>query len=107
MTRGNINIAIEQIHFGSLDSEIVVRGNLHEQHLSYPTEMYLPMSSLNALISNIQKSTGRDDISEQFESYSTSGYQGNYYEINFLKSGMQAPFVMIEPETETIRQIRA
>lgn len=98
-------IAVSQLEFSNQSEEVILKGQLINQNLSYQSTFIVGISMLNVLLNNLQKSNPDLDIQELIEVESLPNGELNYL-LNVEQISNILPAWLIESE-KTYKQIRA
>ena len=60
-------IAVRQLEFSNQSEEVILKGQLINQNLSYQSTFIVGISMLNVLLNNLQKSNPDLDVQELIE----------------------------------------
>ncbi|MCF8416717.1 MAG: hypothetical protein K9G40_10775 [Crocinitomicaceae bacterium] len=98
-------IAVSQLEFSNQSEEVILKGQLINQNLSYQSTFIVGISMLNVLLNNLQKSNPDLDVQELIEVESLPNGELNYL-LNVEEISNILPAWIIESE-KTYKQIRA
>lgn len=98
-------IAVSQLEFSNQSEEVILKGQLINQNLSYQSTFIVGISMLNVLLNNLQKSNPDLDVQELIEVESLPNGELNYM-MNVEEISNILPAWLIESE-KTYKQIRA
>ncbi|MDP4684085.1 MAG: hypothetical protein NWS40_05290 [Crocinitomicaceae bacterium] len=98
-------IAVSQLEFSNQSEEVILKGQLINQNLSYQSTFIVGISMLNVLLNNLQKSNPDLDVQELIEVESLPNGELNYL-LNLEEISNILPAWIIESE-KTYKQIRA
>ena len=98
-------IAVSQLEFSNQSEEVILKGQLINQTLSYQSTFIVGISMLNVLLNNLQKSNPDFDVQELIEVESLPNGELNYI-LNAEEISNILPAWLIESE-KTFKQIRA
>jgi glycyl-tRNA synthetase alpha subunit len=98
-------IAVSQLEFSNQSEEVILKGQLINQNLSYQSTFIVGISMLNVLLNNLQKSNPDLDVQELIEVESLPNGELNYL-LNVEQISNILPAWLIESE-KTYKQIRA
>jgi hypothetical protein len=98
-------IAVSQLEFSNQSEEVILKGQLINQNLSYQSTFIVGISMLNILLNNLQKSNPDLDVQELIEVESLPNGELNYL-LNVEEISNILPAWIIESE-KTYKQIRA
>lgn len=98
-------IAVSQLEFSNQSDEVILKGQLINQNLSYQSTFIVGISMLNVLLNNLQKSNPDLDVQELIEVESLPNGELNY-QLNVEQISNILPAWLIESE-KTYKQIRA
>jgi hypothetical protein len=98
-------IAVSQLEFSNQSEEVILKGQLINQNLSYQSTFIVGISMLNVLLNNLQKSNPDLDVQELIEIESLPNGELNYL-MNVEEISNILPAWLIESE-KTYKQIRA
>ena len=98
-------IAVSQLEFSNQSEEVILKGQLINQNLSYQSTFIVGISMLNVLLNNLQKSNPDVDVQELIEVESLPNGELNYL-LNVEEISNILPAWIIESE-KTYKQIRA
>jgi hypothetical protein len=98
-------IAVSQLEFSNQSAEVILKGQLINQNLSYQSTFIVGISMLNVLLNNLQKSNPDLDVQELIEIESLPNGELNYL-LNVEQISNIIPAWLIESE-KTYKQIRA
>ena len=71
-------IAVSQLEFSNQSEEVILKGQLINQNLSYQSTFIVGISMLNILLNNLQKSNPDLDVQELIEVESLPNGELNY-----------------------------
>jgi hypothetical protein len=98
-------IAVSQLEFSNQSEEVILKGQMINQNLSYQSTFIVGISMLNVLLNNLQKSNPDLDVQELIEIESLPNGELNYL-LNVEEISNILPAWLIESE-KTFKQIRA
>lgn len=98
-------IAVSQLEFSNQSEEVILKGHLINQNLSYQSTFIVGISMLNVLLNNLQKSNPDLDVQELIEIEALPNGELNYL-LNVEEISNILPAWLIESE-KTYKQIRA
>ena len=98
-------IAVSQLEFSNQSEEVILKGQLINQNLSYQSTFIVGISMLNVLLNNLQKSNPDLDVQELIEVESLPNGELNYL-LNLEEISNILPAWIIESE-KSYKQIRA
>lgn len=98
-------IAVSQLEFSNQSEDVILKGQLINQNLSYQSTFIVGISMLNVLLNNLQKSNPDLDVQDLIEIESLPNGELNYL-LNVEEISNILPAWLIESE-KTYKQIRA
>jgi glycyl-tRNA synthetase alpha subunit len=98
-------IAVSQLEFSNQSEEVILKGQLINQNLSYQSTFIVGISMLNVLLNNLQKSNPDLDVQDLIEVESLPNGELNYL-LNVEEISNILPAWIIE-SAKTYKQIRA
>jgi glycyl-tRNA synthetase alpha subunit len=98
-------IAVNQLEFSNQSEEVILKGQLINQNLSYQSTFIVGISMLNVLLNNLQKSNPDLDVQDLIEVESLPNGELNYL-LNVEEISNILPAWIIE-SAKTYKQIRA
>jgi hypothetical protein len=98
-------IAVNQLEFSNQSEEVILKGQLINQNLSYQSTFIVGISMLNVLLNNLQKSNPDLDVQDLIEVESLPNGEINYL-LNVEEISNILPAWIIE-SAKTYKQIRA
>lgn len=106
MNTAQNNITISSLIFTSTDTEVLVKGNVSRDQLTYETELLISQSQLNMVLNQLRKQNDSFRIDQYLESEQVDQYEQLFYAD---LSGVINTTIDIQPITKThqITQIRA
>ncbi len=107
MRRNDKMLNITEINFETGSEDMLLRGTITDNHLSYQSEIYLSVTFLNRLISDLQKQTGMEDLAGRFETEPMYDEDTYLYRLNLKSAGISNAQLPVSALPDTIRQIRA
>jgi hypothetical protein len=98
-------IAVNQLEFSNQSEEVILKGQLINQNLSYQSTFIVGISMLNVLLNNLQKANPDLDVQDLIEVESLPNGELNYL-LNVEEISNILPAWIIE-SAKTYKQIRA
>lgn len=106
MNTAQNNITISSLIFTSTDTEVLVKGNVSRDQLTYETELLISQSQLNMVLNQLRKQNDSFSIDQYLQAEQVDQYEQLFY-ADF--SGVINTTIDIQPimKTHQITQIRA